>query len=87
MTIIFVGSWNLINGSEKYTFFNNNKIEYTSSNGQEKKVYTYEWKKEGNSYYYRLWNSKLDSWSDFPIKYINTNTIKIYSDFFKKSYI
>ena len=83
----FVGSWQLINGNEKYTFFNNNKIEYTSSNGQEKKIYTYEWKKEGNNYYYRLWNNELDSWSDFPIKYINTNTIKIYSDFFKKSYI
>ena len=83
----FVGSWQLINGNEKYTFFNNNKIEYTSSNGQDNKVYTYEWKKEGENYYYRLWNNELDSWSDFPIKYINTNTIKIYSDFFKKSYI
>ena len=83
----FVGSWQLVNGNEKYTFFNNNKIEYTSSNGQDKNVYTYEWKKEGNNYYYRLWNSELDSWSDFPIKYIDTNTIKIYSDFFKKTYI
>ncbi|KLI60583.1 hypothetical protein PQQ32_13165 [Brachyspira hyodysenteriae] len=83
----FTGSWQLNNGNEIYTFFNNNKIEYINNDGQEKKVYTYEWKKEGSSYYYRLWNNALDSWSNFPIKYINTNTIKIYSDFFKKSYI
>lgn len=83
----FTGSWQLNNGNEIYTFFNNNKIEYINNDGQEKKVYTYEWKKEGSSYYYRLWNNALDSWSNFPIKYININTIKIYSDFFKKSYI
>ena len=88
----FTGTWEFINGNnkEKYTFFNNNKIEYTTDFKNEPKnnqVYTYEWKKEGNNYYYRLWDNELDSWSDFPIKYINTNTIKIYSDFFKKSYI
>ena len=27
----FVGSWKLVNGNEKYTFFNNNKIEYISN--------------------------------------------------------
>ncbi|WP_300367749.1 hypothetical protein [Brachyspira sp.] len=71
----FVGSWELVNGNEKYTFFNNNKIEYISNN-HENKVYTYEWKKEGSNYYYRLWDNELDSWSAFPIKYISTNMIK-----------
>lgn len=41
----FTGSWQLNNGNEIYTFFNNNKIEYINNDGQEKKVYTYEWKK------------------------------------------
>lgn len=86
----FIGTWefNNGNGKEKYTFFNNNKIEYSTdykNSPENNATYTYEWKKEGNNYYYRLWDSELDSWSDFPIKYINTNTIKIYSDFFKKS--
>lgn len=88
----FIGTWELINGNnkEKYTFFNNNKIVYSNDDKNapnNNKVYTYEWKKEGNNYYYRLWDNELDNWSDFPIKYINTNIIKIYSDFFKKSYI
>lgn len=87
----FIGTWEFINATnkEKYTFFNNNKIVYSNNdkNTPDNKVYTYEWKKEGDNYYYRLWDNELDNWSDFPIKYINTNTIKIYSDFFKKSYI
>ncbi|WP_300753442.1 hypothetical protein [uncultured Brachyspira sp.] len=88
----FIGTWEFINGNnkEKYTFFDNNKIVYSNDDKNapnNNKVYTYEWKKEGNNYYYRLWDNKLDNWSDFPIKYINTNIIKIYSDFFKKSYI
>lgn len=90
----FVGTWILKNENnryEKYTFFNNNKIEYSNNynyNGSENnETLTYEWKKEGKNYYYRLWNNELDSWSAFPIKYINTNMIKIYSDFFEKSYI
>ena len=94
--IRFIGTWvfkNSNNEYEKYTFFNNNKIEYSCSNNyksndsETNKILTYEWKKEGGNYYYRLWNNELDNWSDFLIKYINTNMIKIYSDFFEKSYI
>lgn len=33
----FTGSWQLNNGNEIYTFFNNNKIEYINNDGQEKK--------------------------------------------------
>ena len=90
----FVGTWifkNDNNEYERYTYFNNNKIEYSNNynynSSASNEILTYEWKKEGQNYYYRLWNNKLDSWSAFPIKYINTNMIKIYSDFFKKSYI
>ena len=86
----FVGTWILKNENneyEKYIFFNNNKIEHISNNYTENSKLTYEWKKEGDNYYYRLWNNELDTWSNFPIKYIDTNTIKIYSDFFKKTYI
>ena len=78
----FIGTWELINGNnrEKYTFFNNNKIVYSNDDKNapnNNKVYTYEWKKEDEIYYSRLWDNQYDDWEVFNLEYVDTETIII----------
>lgn len=65
-----------------YSFTNQNRYIYYSV----KTIYgfrddpitlMYEWKKEGDVYYSKLWDNQFSDWKVFNLKYIDENTISV----------
>ncbi|WP_157153308.1 hypothetical protein [Brachyspira murdochii] len=65
-----------------YSFTNQNKYIYYSVETyygyrEEPLILTYEWKKEDEIYYSRLWDNQYDDWKVFNLEYVDTETIII----------
>ena len=65
-----------------YSFTNQNRYIYYSVETyygyrEDPVTFMYEWKKEGEMYYSRLWDNPYDDWEVFNLEYINTDTIII----------
>lgn len=65
-----------------YSFTNQNRYIYYSAEtiyGFRKDPITlmYEWKKEGDVYYSKLWDNQFSDWKVFNLKYIDENTISV----------
>lgn len=65
-----------------YSFTNQNRYIYYSVEtiyGFRNKPITliYEWKKEGDVYYSKLWDNQFSDWKVFNLKYIDENTISV----------
>ena len=64
-----------------YSFTNQNRYIYYSAETfyayRKPITLMYEWKKEGDVYYSKLWNNQLSDWEVFNLKYIDENTISV----------